>query len=63
MEMLARQNLHLVNASGLCKGRITRQQQAAGRVEKSILEYVIVSEELYTQLEEMIIDDGSSKII
>lgn len=57
MEMLARQNLHLVNASGLCKGLITRQRTAAGRVEKSILDYVIVSEELYTQLEEMIIDD------
>ena len=57
MEMLARQNLHLVNASRLCKGLITRQRAAAGRVEKSILDYVIVSEELYNQLEEMIIDD------
>ena len=57
MEMLARQNLHLVNESGLCKGLITRQRTAAGRIEKSILDYVVVSEELYTQLEEMIIDD------
>ena len=36
---------------------ITRQHIAAGRVEQSILDYVIVNEELYTQLEEIIIDD------
>ena len=52
MEMLA---LHLVNATGLCKGLRT----AAGKVKKSILDFVIVSEELYTKLEEMIIDDES----
>ena len=36
---------------------ITRQHIAAGRAEQSILDYVIVNEELYTQLEEIIIDD------
>ena len=36
---------------------IIRQHIAAGRVEQSILDYVIVNEELYTQLEEIIIDD------
>ena len=32
IEMLARQNLHLVNASELCTGKITRQRIAAGRL-------------------------------
>ena len=36
---------------------ITRQQTSVGRVDKSILDYVIVSEELCNQLEEMIIHD------
>ena len=63
MEMLARQNLHLVNASLLCKGLITRQRTAAGRVEQSILDYLIVSEELYNQLIEMVIDDKRTHVL
>ena len=57
MEMLSRQNLFLVNASDLCKGKITRQRDAAGRLDISILDYVIVSEELINHLEDMVIDE------
>ena len=63
MDMLARQNLYLVNASELCKGIITRQRIAAGRLEKSILDYIIVSEEIYGQLEEMLIDEERSHVL
>ena len=61
IDLLARQNLYLVNASDLCKGIITRQRIAAGRTEKSILDYIIVSEELYGQLVEMLIDEERSR--
>ena len=36
MEMLERQNLHLVNASSLCKGTITNHRVAAGGEQKSL---------------------------
>ena len=55
MEMLDRQNLCLLNSSDLCKGTITRHSLAAGKVEKSVLDYIIVSEGLYKQFEEMLI--------
>ena len=63
MEMLERQNLHLVNASSLCKGTITRHRVAAGRTEKSVLDYIIVSEELFAHLEEMIIDEDRIHVL
>ena len=53
MEMLARQNLHMLNSSELCNGTITRQRNAAGRIDKSILYYVIVSANLFDQAESM----------
>ena len=63
VEMLARNNLYLLNSSILCKGLIIRQRLAAGNVEKSILDYIIVSEDLFNQLEEMLVDEERSHVL
>ena len=63
MEMFSRQNLYLVNSSKLCTGLITRQRLAAGRTEKSILDYLVVSEWLYSQVVEMLIDEDRLHVL
>ena len=63
IDLLARHNLFLVNSSALCSGLITRQRCAAGRVERSVLDYVIVSESLNSYVKEMIIDDQRSHVL
>ena len=50
-------NLHLVNSTNLCKGLITRSRTANNIEEKSIIDFVIVSDELLPVIKEMIIDE------
>ena len=57
MEMIKRQNLFLLNATDLCKGKITRHRTTKNGEEKSILNYIIVCETLFLKLVKMLIDD------
>ena len=52
-----------MNASELFTGKITRQRIAAGRLEISILDYIIVSEELLSHLEGMLIDEDRIHVL
>ena len=63
LEMFSRQKLSIVNSSQLCKGLITRQRLAAGRLEKAVLDYLVVSEWLYNQVEEMLIDEDRLHVL
>ena len=58
MELLCRQNLHLLNSSDKWNGVITRCRQTINGVEKSVLDYVIVCGGLYGYFLEMSIDDS-----
>ena len=57
LEMLTRQNLFLLNASDLCQGKITRHRITKKGEEKSIIDYIIVCETLFSLLIEMQIDE------
>ena len=63
IDLLSRHNLKLVNSSPFCTGLITRQRSVAGRLERSIVDYVIVSEGIGSQLEKMIIDDQRAHVL
>ena len=58
IDLLHRQNLHLLNLSDRCQGTITRHRETIHGVEKSILDYVIVCPGLYSHFVEMVIDEG-----
>ena len=50
-------NLFILNSSNLCKGVFTRIHNYRNKVEKSVLEYVLVSTDLYSQFVSMHIDE------
>ena len=56
IEMIQRNNLYLCNASKKCKRSISRRRVTKKGIEESILDFVIVCEELYSFLQSMKID-------
>ena len=50
-------NLSLFNSSELCNGLFTRTRDCQGRKELSVLDYVLVSTDLYQQVKSMLIDE------
>ena len=50
-------NLLILNSSNLCKGVFTRIHNYRNKVERSVLEYVLVSADLYSQFVSMHIDE------
>ena len=52
IDMIQNQDLIMVNSSSLCKGSITRQRIFEDKVEKSIIDYMIICQ----RLEEFLID-------
>ena len=62
-DMLARQNLIVVNASDKCYGVITRFRKTARRTEESVLDYFIVCQELYQNIVKMVIDEQRQYVL
>ena len=50
-------DLFVLNSSNLCKGAFTRIHNYRNKVEKSVLEYVLISADLYPQFVSMHIDE------
>ena len=57
LDVVERQNLTIVNKLNLCKGIITRERITALKIEKSVIDYVIVCEGMKKYLEDMLIDE------
>ena len=57
VDLISRENLVLVNSSAVCSGVITRHRVTQEKVEKSILDSLIVCDKLEQYLEMMIIDE------
>ena len=57
LNILERENLHLLNSSPLCTGVITRQRITKQSVEKSVIDYMITCDRLFVYLEQMSIDE------
>ncbi len=61
--LVQRNNLKVVNATGLCEGVITRHRVTKTNVEKAVLDYVIVCEELFGHVNKMVIDDSRCDVL
>ena len=55
--MCNKYNLFVLNSSNLCKGVFTRIHNYRNKVEKSVVEYVLISADLYSQFASMHIDE------
>ena len=62
--LLNRKALTVVNGLGdICKGLITRERTTTISVEKSIIDFVIVSNDLVTDILSMMIDDERKHVL
>ena len=54
-EFCERNNLVICNTLDMCQGAITRQRETVNGIEKSILDYFIVCQEMFIYLSSLII--------
>jgi hypothetical protein len=58
-----RNNLVIRNAADLCQGVITRQRVTVSGTERSVLDYFIVCQEMFTFLSSMKIDEARAHVL
>ena len=63
LDIIKRQNLIVANTLELCNGLITRERVTKAGIEKSIIDYVIICQELKNHLLEMTIDDNRTHVL
>ena len=62
-ELCERNNLIICNATDLCQGVITRERKTILGYERSILDYFILCEEMFSYLSSMKIDEARSYVL
>ena len=63
IEMCERNNLVICNTTQLCDGVITRQRVTVNSTERSVLDYLIVCQEMYLFLTSLKIDEARSHVL
>ena len=63
LEIIKRQNLCILNTENKCQGVITRQRNTVKGSELSVLDYIIVCQELKQYFNEMIIDEERAHVL
>ena len=61
--ILERNALIVVNGLEVCKGLITRERSTVDNIEKSIIDFVIVSQDLVKSIKSMMIDDDRKYVL
>ena len=59
LDFVKRNNLVICNASDLCEGKITRKRITINGTEESIIDYIIVCQEMFMFLKSMKIDENN----
>ena len=57
LDILGRHNLTVVNTMDICDGTITRERRTKTRIEKSVLDYIIVCSRMKEYARRMVIDE------
>ena len=57
IDIVERQSLTIANSLNRCEGKITREQKTSRKLERSIIDYIIVCEKMACQIKKMKIDD------
>ena len=58
LDMLERQNLTILNSLDICRGCITRERKFENKMERSIIDYIVVCENMLDYVLEISIDDA-----
>ena len=58
LDIMSRQNLSVVNGMEICEGVITRERATKTRVEKAVLDFVIVCSQMKEFVRKMLIDEN-----
>ena len=62
-DIIEERNLKVVNSSEKCTGTITRSKTTSKGIEQSVIDYVVVSENMYNSVEKMNIDEEKEKVL
>ena len=62
-DVITRQNLIVVNATEKCYGTITRYKKTKNGTEESVIDFFIVSQELYENVNEMLVDEERKYVL
>ena len=63
LDILERQNLTVVNSLDVCDGTITRERKTKSRIEKSVIDYVIVCSKIREFVKSMNIDEDRFHVL
>ena len=63
LDIAQRQNLSIVNTMDVCEGVITRERITKNRVERSVLDYVIVCQRMKDFVKKMVIDEDRIHVL
>ena len=63
LDILERQNLTVVNSLDVCDGTITRERKTKSRIEKSVIDYVIVCSKMKEFVKSMKIDEDRFHVL
>ena len=63
LDIIERQNLVIANAEDLCQGVITRERVAENRIEKSVIDYILMCEEMKRFLISVHIDEDRNNVL
>lgn len=63
VDLMSRQNLTMLNATDFCTGTITRERKAGNKTEQSVIDYMIVCQEMLEYVQEMIIDEERDDVL
>ena len=63
LDIIERQNLKIANADKLCNGTITRERAVENKIEKSVIDYILMCERLQKFLLEMSIDEDRDDVL
>ena len=61
--LIQRNNLKVLNASDICKGIITRERTTKVGVEKAVLDYIIVCDNLLKHVDSMVVDEERCDVL
>ena len=63
LDIMERQNMIIANSLDICRGTITRERVFEKKAEKSVIDYIVISEDLLTYLVEMTIDEARVDVL
>ena len=63
LDIVTRQNLTVVNAMEVCEGVITRERVTKARIEKAVIDFVLVCGDMKEFVKSMLVDENKNHVL